>query len=58
MQGLDLITVDITRKITNERGIVEFDTVVNIGEQRHVIKNTNLSALKDCPETFYCEKLD
>ena len=58
MQGTELITIDITRDIRHENDIVEFDTVIQIGEQRHVIKNTNLTDLVCNPQTFYCEKLD
>ena len=63
LQGGDLINIDITREDKeinyddDDRRVV-FDTAIEIGKQRHVIKDTNLSALENCPETFYCEKLD
>ena len=59
VQRGELITIGITREIRNDGGLdVEFDTVIEIGEQRHVIKNTDLVSLENCPETFFCEKLD
>ena len=59
VQGGELINIGITREIRSDEGSdVEFDTVIEIGEQRHVIKNTDPVALENCPETFYCEKLD
>ena len=61
VQGGNLINIAITREdkeINWEESRVEFDTAVEIGNQRYVIKNTNLSAIENCPETFYCEKLD
>ena len=59
LQGGEPITIGITREMRND-GVsdVEFDTVIEIGEQRHVIKNTDPVALENCPETFFCEKLD
>ena len=59
VQRGELITIGITREIRNDGSSdIEFDTVIEIGEQRHVIKNKTPTALEDCPETFYCEKLD
>ena len=55
VQGGELITIGITREIRNDGSSdVEFDTVIEIGEQRHVIKNKDPVALENCPETFYC----
>ena len=59
VQGGELITIGITREIRNDGGSdIEFDTIIEIGKQRHVIKNKDPVALENCPETFYCEKLD
>ena len=59
LQRGELITIGITREIRNDGGSdVEFDTVIEIGKQRHVIKNTDPFALENCPEIFFCEKLD
>ena len=59
LQRGELITIGITREIRNDEGSdVEFDTVIEIGKQRHVIKNTDPVALENCPETFFCEKLN
>ena len=60
VQGGDLINIGITREnfVMDKAWKIVFDTAIETGEQRHVIKNTKLSALGVCPETFYCEKLD
>ena len=65
LQGGDLISIAITREdkeiIDDGSGYgkrILFDTVVEIGEQRLVIKDTNLSALVNCLEFFYREDLD
>ena len=59
VKGGEIIIIGITRETRNDGGSdVEFDTVIEIGEQRHMIKNKDPVALENCPETFYCEKLD
>ena len=36
----------------------KFDTVIEIDDQRHVIHDTNLYALHECPTIIYSERLD
>ena len=35
----------------------KFDTVIEVDEPIHVIHDTNLYDLEECPRTFYFEKL-